>query len=78
MMALAIMLYLPVLFERVRGIRRKDRKHSEEYVKERVESIYFDVTHFYNGLGGEADGIPGNWPDFISATFIWWRRATLR
>ena len=64
MMALAIMLYLPLLFERVRGFRRKDRKHSDEYIKERVESIYFDVTHFYNGISGEAAAMPETWPDF--------------
>jgi hypothetical protein len=64
MMALAIMLYLPLLFERVRGIRRIDRKHSDEYIKERVESIYFDVTHFYNGMSGEAAAMPESWPDF--------------
>ena len=51
MMALAIMLYLPVLFERVRRIRKTDTRHSAEYIKQRVESIYFDVTHFYNQLG---------------------------
>lgn len=50
MMALAVMLYLPLLFEQVKSIRRQDRKHSDEYIKERVESIWFDVTHFYNQL----------------------------
>ncbi len=64
MMALAVMLYLPLLFERVKGMGRKDHKHSEEYVKERVEHIYFDVTHFYNALSGEAVGMPERWPDF--------------
>ena len=64
MMALAIMLYLPLLFERVRGMRLKEGKHSDKYIKERVESIYFDVTHFYNGISGEAAGTPETWPDF--------------
>ena len=64
MMALALMLYLPLLFEQVKGFRRNDRKHSDEYIKERVESIWFDVTHFYNSLGGETDCIPETWPDF--------------
>ena len=63
-MALAVMLYLPLLFERVRGIRRQDGKHSDEYVKNRVESIYFDVTHFYNSISGEAAAVPEAWPDF--------------
>ena len=67
MMALAIMLYLPLLFERVRGFRRQDRKHTDEYIHERVESIYFDVTHFYNRLGPmrqDEDGSPAAWRDF--------------
>lgn len=78
MMALAIMLYLPMLFERVRGIRRQEGKRSDAYVKERVERIYFDVTHFYNRLGtfrqeeeGGGASIPfsvkadkDEWPDF--------------
>ena len=69
-MALAVMLYLPLLFEHVRGMRLIDRKHSDEYIKNRVESIYFDVTHFYNQLDalrhGEATTtLPqGEWPDF--------------
>lgn len=50
MMALAVMLYLPLLFERVKGFRRQDTKHTDEYIKNRVESIYFDVTHFYNQM----------------------------
>ena len=61
MMALAVMLYLPLLFEQVKGFRRKDRKHSDEYIKERVESMWFDVTHFYNQL---ATSVPQVWPDF--------------
>ena len=61
MMALAVMLYLPLLFEKVKGFRRQDRKHSDEYIKERVESMWFDVTHFYNQL---ATSMPQVWPDF--------------
>ena len=64
MMALAIMLYLPLLFEQVKGFRHRDPKHTDEYIKERVESIWFDVTHFYNSLGGETDGVPVTWKDF--------------
>lgn len=70
MMALAVMLYLPLLFEHVRGMRLIDRKHSDEYIKNRVESIYFDVTHFYNQLDALRHGettttLPeGEWPDF--------------
>ena len=70
-MALAIMLYLPVLFERVRRIRKTDTRHSAEYIKQRVESIYFDVTHFYNQLTArmadpleETGTVPETWPDF--------------
>ena len=67
MMALAIMLYLPLLFEKMKGFRLTDHKHSDEYLKERTESIYFDVTHFYNRLGTlrqEGGGEPEQWPDF--------------
>ncbi len=77
MMALAVMLYLPLLFEQVKGFRRKDSKHSDEYVKERVESLWFDVTHFYNQLASKIahqlqqaddsslqDALPEVWPDF--------------
>lgn len=66
MMALAIMIYMPLLFERLRNIRRTDTKHSEEYIRKRVEGIYFDVTHFYNQLGALRDdvGEPEVWPDF--------------
>lgn len=66
MMALAIVVYLPVLFERLRHIRQTDTKHSEEYIRQRVETIYFDVTRFYNRLGSlrEELGLPEVWPDF--------------
>lgn len=64
MMALALMLYLPLLFERVRGMRHQEGKHSDTYVKERVESAYFDVTHFYNSLSGEAGSQVAQWHDF--------------
>ena len=77
MMALAVMLYLPLIFEQVKGFRQKDRKHSDEYIKERVESIWFDVTHFYNQLASgienplqqsanslQQDSLPEEWPDF--------------
>ena len=67
MMALAIMLYIPLLFEQIKGFRHQDGKHSDEYIKERVESIYFDVTHFYNRLGTlrqEGGEEPESWPDF--------------
>ena len=65
-MALAIMIYLPVLFEHLRGIRKSDSKHSEEYIRDRVQHIYFEVTHFYNQLGAlrEDVGGPTEWPDF--------------
>ena len=77
MMALAVMLYLPLLFEQVKGFRRKDRKHSDEYIKERVESLWFEVTHFYNQLASgianplqqientlQQGSMPETWPDF--------------
>jgi len=67
MMALAIMIYLPVLFERVRKIRKTDTRRSAEYIKQRIESIYFDVTHFYNQLGSLRQDLgtePETWPDF--------------
>lgn len=65
-MALVIVMFLPVLFERLRTIRQTDTKHSEEYIRSRVERIYFDVTHFYNQLGALRDdmGGPEVWPDF--------------
>jgi hypothetical protein len=65
-MALVLVMYLPVLFERLRNIRKTDTKHSDEYIRGRVERIYFDVTHFYNQLGALRDDVGGPevWPDF--------------
>ena len=80
MVALAIMLYMPLLFEQIKSIRRQDGKHSDAYIKERVESIYFSVTHFYNRLGTlrrEGGAEPETWPDFdrMYCTDEWNRQA---
>lgn len=66
LMALVLVMFLPVLFERLCNIRKTDAKHSDEYLRERVRSIYFDVTHFYNQLGTLRDDVGGPevWPDF--------------
>jgi len=66
LMALVLVMFMPVLFERLRNIRKTDTKHSDEYLRERVERIYFDVTHFYNQLGALRDDVGGPevWPDF--------------
>lgn len=66
MMALALMLYLPLLFEKLRNIKKTDYKRSGEYLKTRATAIYSHVTNFYNSLyqlrtaGG---AVPTVWPD---------------
>lgn len=65
-MALAVMLYVPLLFESLRNIRKTNYRHSSEYLKVRATAIYSHVTRFYNTLyrlrtaGGDE---PERWPD---------------
>lgn len=48
--ALALMLYMPLILQSCRQVRKASGKHSEAYLKKRVEQIYNGVFGFYNKL----------------------------
>ena len=48
--ALALMLYMPLILQSCRQVRKSNSKHSETYLKKRVEQIYDEVFGFYNRL----------------------------
>ena len=69
LMALVVMVCVPWLLESCQNLRKTDYKHSEEYLKQRVQSIYANVTLFYNRLDSlrqTGEGEPTSWPDFDS------------
>ena len=69
LMGLVVMVCVPWLLESCRNLRKTDYRHSEEYLKERVEKIYANVALFYNRLyelRQSGQGCPTQWPDFDS------------
>jgi len=67
LMALVVMVSILWLLESFRNLRRTDFKHSEEYLRQRVQSIYANVALFYNRLYTlrlEGEAGPTQWPDF--------------
>ncbi|MBQ3632159.1 MAG: hypothetical protein II949_13130 [Prevotella sp.] len=49
-LALALMLYMPLILQSCRQARKPNSKHSDTYLKQRVEQIYDSVFGFYNKL----------------------------
>lgn len=67
--ALALMLYMPLILQSCRQTRKPSGKHSEEYLKTRVEGIYDSVFSFYNKLdsmdrAGVSYPADMEWPQF--------------
>ncbi|MBQ7510149.1 MAG: hypothetical protein IJT53_04505 [Prevotella sp.] len=69
LMALVVMIGILWLLENCQNLRKTDFKHSDEYLRERVQKIYANVTLFYNRLDAlrqNGEGGPTQWPDFDS------------
>jgi len=68
-LALALMLYMPLILQSCRQARKPNNKHSESYIKKRVAAIYDGVFGFYHKLdsmdrAGIAYPDDMEWPQF--------------